>query len=405
MSDYNERFICPICNSCDCIKILEFNSVPILQNVIIESQEEASAFFKDIVSLYFCRNCNNLFNNAFKDYKLYGIKYDNSQNSSDSFMKHMNSVKEFVKANVILEGKQILEIGCGQGDFLKLLSEDISCECFGFDPSFKQNNNEFNNIKFFKEFFDKNALERFEEKFDLIIMRHLIEHIQYPNEMLDFLHESLDDDGKMYIEIPDLDYIVENNSFFDIIYEHCNYYNIDSISNLLRMHNFEIISIQYSFMNQYLCLIAQKSKKHENEDESVYNSQNKLEESLLGFAQNADLIIQRVSKFVMDKSKLGKVCLWGAGAKGMMCCNIFDLENKYIDSVVDIRENKENTYIAGTGHVVINPQEILSREIKFIIILNRNYACEITDVIKTIDSSIEVFNIDDIISGVDTPVF
>ncbi len=405
MSDYNERFICPICNSCDCIKILEFNSVPILQNVIIESQEEASAFFKDIISLYLCRNCNNLFNNAFKDYKLYGIKYDNSQNGSDSFVKYMNSIKEFVKSNVILEGKQVLEIGCGQGDFLKLLSEDISCKCFGFDPSFKQNNQEFKNIKFFKEFFDKNVLDRFEEKFDLIIMRHLIEHIQYPNEILDLLQESLDDDGKIYIEIPDLDYIIENNSIFDIIYEHCNYYNIESISNLLIMHNFEIISIQYSFMNQYLCLIAQKTKKSDKEDKLLCKSQSKLEKSLIGFAKSTDSIIQIVSKFIIDKSSLGKLCLWGAGAKGMMCCNIFDPDIKYIDSVVDIRENKQNTYIAGTGHIVIKPQDILSREIKFVIILNRNYACEITDVIKTIDSSIEVFNIDDIISSVDTLVF
>ena len=405
MSDYNEMCRCPICNSYDCIKILEFNSVPILQNVIIESQEEASAFFKDIVSLYFCRNCNNLFNNAFKDYKLYGIKYDNSQNGSDSFVKYMNSIKEFVKSNVILEGKQVLEIGCGQGDFLKLLSEDISCKCFGFDPSFKQNNQEFKNIKFFKEFFDKNVLDRFEEKFDLIIMRHLIEHIQYPNEMLDFLHESLDDDGKMYIEIPDLDYIVENNSFFDIIYEHCNYYNAKSISNLLRKHDFEIVSIQYSFMKQYLCLIVQKAKKSNKEDKILFKSQSNTEESLIGFAKNTDSIIQTVSKFIINKCSLGKLCLWGAGAKGMMCCNIFDPDKKYIDSVVDIRENKRNTYIAGTGHIVIKPQDILSREIKFVIILNRNYACEIAAMIKNIDSSVEVFNIDDIISGVDIQLF
>lgn len=398
MSNYNVKYRCPLCNGFDCIKILEFENVPILQNVILESQEEASAFLKDSISLYLCKNCNNLFNNAFKDYKLYGIKYDNSQNNSDSFIKYMNNVIEFVKANTILDGKQILEIGCGQGDFLKLLSKDIACECFGFDPSFKQNSQEFKNIKFFKEFFDKNAIERFEEKFDLIIMRHIIEHIQYPGEMLDFLQESLEEKGKIYIEIPDLDYIVENNSFFDIIYEHCNYYNAESISNLLKKHNFEIISIQYSFMNQYLCLIAQKSKKPDNQDKILYNSQHKLEESLLGFAQNADSIIQRVSKFIMDKSKLGKVCLWGAGAKGMMCCNIFDLDNKYIDSVVDIRENKHNTYIAGTGHVVIKPQEILSRKIRCVIILNRNYACEIVAMIKNIDLSIEIFEIDDIIN-------
>ena len=148
MSNYNVKYRCPLCNGFDCIKILEFENVPILQNVILESQEEASAFYKDIISLYLCRNCNNLFNNAFKDYKLYGIKYDNSQNGSDSFVKYMNSIKEFVKSNVILEGKQVLEIGCGQGDFLKLLSEDISCKCFGFDPSFKQNNQEFKKWRF-----------------------------------------------------------------------------------------------------------------------------------------------------------------------------------------------------------------------------------------------------------------
>jgi len=96
--------------------------------------------------------------------------------------------------------------------------------------------------------------------------------------------------------------------------------------------------------------------------------------------------ISKIKK-IADKKK---IAVWGAGSKGMTFVNMFDSNKKYIDCVIDINVKKNKHFIPGTGHLIINPQEIKSRKIDDIIIMNPNYKNEILNTINKMNIKIDL---------------
>ena len=62
-------------------------------------------------------------------------------------------------------------------------------------------------------------------------MRHVLEHVQNPYKFLSML-KTVFCNAKVYIEVPNYDWIVANKTFFDITYEHVNYFSQVSLKKL-----------------------------------------------------------------------------------------------------------------------------------------------------------------------------
>ena len=56
-------------------------------------------------------------------------------------------------------------------------------------------------------FFDSKS---FASKFDLVVLKHTLEHIKYPKEFLGDVFNVVADDGFLYIEVPSLDVCMDN---------------------------------------------------------------------------------------------------------------------------------------------------------------------------------------------------
>jgi ubiquinone/menaquinone biosynthesis C-methylase UbiE len=63
------------------------------------------------------------------DYTKASKTYDNTRNSDDFILDIMNSKGMFEK------NKNILDFGCGTGNYLKKISEKYLCNCYGVEPS------------------------------------------------------------------------------------------------------------------------------------------------------------------------------------------------------------------------------------------------------------------------------
>ena len=72
------------------------------------------------LNLAVCKECEFVFNQTFDFSKLkYGIQYDNTQDYSPFFTKHVSTlVKNLINGKKIKNSK-IVEIGCGKGAFLR----------------------------------------------------------------------------------------------------------------------------------------------------------------------------------------------------------------------------------------------------------------------------------------------
>ncbi len=107
----------------------------------------------------------------------------------------------------ITNASRILEIGCGEGGNLKPFL-DRACSCVGIDLNEKQIENA---KEFFKDHINVSKLELiFEDiynvkrdfKFDVIMLRDVIEHIHNQEKFMKFLTRFLSDNGIVFFAFP-----------------------------------------------------------------------------------------------------------------------------------------------------------------------------------------------------------
>jgi len=133
--------------------------------------------------------------NNFKDWKDYYQAYQKSL-AEDYYIPFL------LNSNIEINDRDILEIGCGNGGFIEGFSSH-SDKCVGFD--LKNLNWETDKVKFYSlDVFDEKLSEKIDSRFDLIILRDVVEHLD--NKKMDILFDQikllLKDDGAVLITFP-----------------------------------------------------------------------------------------------------------------------------------------------------------------------------------------------------------
>ena len=116
----------------------------------------------------------------FKDWKSYYLSYQETL-ASNYYIPYLND------NNIEINNKKILEIGCGNGGFIKAFSK-YSPNCTGFD--IKNLNWDDDELRYLHlNIFDENFDSQISDNFDIIILRDVIEHID--NDLNDLLFKKI----------------------------------------------------------------------------------------------------------------------------------------------------------------------------------------------------------------------
>lgn len=136
------------------------------------------------------------------------------------------------------KNKTILEVGCGNAHTLVRL-RNKGHSCVGIEPGFNRwDMIEDKDIKIYKDVF---ANVKLNEKFDVVILEHLLEHIPNPVDFLLQINSLMTENGLLFIETP-------NSKNYYQIYdmhrndEHLFWYNSKNLVNLLNKGKFVNIS-------------------------------------------------------------------------------------------------------------------------------------------------------------------
>lgn len=300
----------------------------------------------------------------------YDDNYQNSQAHSNFFYDHMKSVLEVLKKH-FPEKSRVVEVGCGKGDFMELIQSDDYFQAIGYDAAY-----EGDNPRIHKRYLSSADTI----KADLIVLRHVLEHIQAPHQFLSML-KNIFGNAKVYIEVPNYDWITENQAFFDITYEHVNYFSQRALAILF---DNPPIAVGLCFRDQYQYIIA--------DIDSLSN--NFAQQYEKGEWQNIDfeLLFPSLQNKISDIENLliegGVAYLWGAATKGCMflvhCAN----QNKLLDKirfVIDVNPNKCGKYLPGSLIPIKAREEFFNQanDGDLLIIANPNYQQEIIEEVKT----------------------
>jgi SAM-dependent methyltransferase len=364
---------CPVCESNDTFLFLKKNNQPIHQQLINKTPEEARNIMRDDLHLVVCNECSFIFNKAFDLGKMkYGIQYDNNEDSSSGFQSYLDGLVQTIIHENKIQNCTIVEVGCGKGKFLRQLVEKGNNIGYGFDPSYKGPLTELNGrLNFKREYYDKKFSNI---KTDVVLSRHVIEHIPDPMEMLKAIRKTLENsqNAKVFFETPTVLWTLKNNAVWDFGYEHCSYFTPESLTTLFQLADFRVDNVKTVFGGLYIWLEASF-----HGDGVIHKNPNEISNLAKQFAMNEAYHWNKWKEIVLNLSSEGKVALWGAGRKCVVFANTIDPDRKYIDGIIDIDPNKQDTYLTGTGHETFNYTDIEKRGITSAIIMNPYYINEI----------------------------
>jgi hypothetical protein len=210
---------------------------------------------------------------------------------------------------------------------------------------------------------------------DIVVGRHVIEHVAEPAVLLRRIRLALapNPEGRLYLETPGIEWILENVAIWDLFYEHASYFSQRSLGNALAIAGFQLRSLERVFGEQYLWATAAPAP-------ASPEVQSPSEDDLAGLARFAAREASEIRywrEHVEAWAAAGGVAVWGAGAKGATFLHLVDPDRARIAVVVDLHPNKQGRYVAGTGHIVSAPHGDVLRAVRSVIVMNPNYRTEV----------------------------
>lgn len=328
--------------------------LPIFQNRMYDTVGLARACPKGDVSLMEDHQTGLVHNSAFRqDFMVYDGHYQNEQAVSPSFRKHLQMVASIVGRS--MGRSSLVEVGCGKGYFLEMLSGD-GFEITGFDPTY-----EGENPRVLRQYFQTGVGIRASG----LILRHVLEHIQDPYGFLFQLKEA-NGGGKIYIEVPCFDWIREHRAWFDIFYEHVNYFRLADFQRMFGT----VIESGRLFGDQYLFVVAELATLRAPRIDLRDRARLPADFTRSLPAPNSAQPNRRIRR---------RSVIWGGASKGVTFALLKERAGQPVDAVIDINPAKQGKFLPATGLLVQSPTEVLATLPigSEIYVMNSNYLEEV----------------------------
>lgn len=376
------NYPCPSCSAEQMVRFYQVKDVPVHSVILVPTRERALSFPKGNIELGFCRVCGFITNMAF-DAALqdYSGDYESTQAFSATFNRFHHNLATSLIDRYDLHEKDVIEIGCGQGEFLTMLCELGSNRGVGFDPAYVSEHGagQFanGNISFIPDYYSEKYADF---KGDFVCCKMTLEHIHNTAEFVGTVRRAVgsDEDTVIFFQVPNARYVFGDLAFWDIYYEHCSYFSQGSMARLFRRVGFDIINLWTDYDDQYLMIEARPGRGEGSTTLPQENDMEALSEEVAYFAANYRPLLDKWRTDIASMRAEGRrVVLWGGGSKAVSFLTTLGLGLDMIEYAVDINPNKAGTFLAGMGQETVPPDFLIGYKPDTVIIMNPIYFDEI----------------------------
>lgn len=360
---------CPLCRATDAILSVHRDAIPVLQNVVYPTAAAARAAPQGRFDLATCTSCGFSWNAGFDPAAItYDETYDNHVASPVFDAYYADLAQMLIDRFGITDGT-IYDIGCGKGEFLRIFARLApNVRCIGIDPSctpVNEGNFELRRTRFERSVFDGQA--------QLVLLRHVLEHIDTPRDFLASLRQSIPD-APIFVEVPDLDWILSAEAFWDFCYEHCNYFTLQSLAAMLGAAGFTLVEQRRSFGNQYQWAIATPG--------DAVAPAGGLGKAAVAALQTYVAGESRALDHLRARAEVG-IAIWGMATKGVLLATLLGAE--LVIAGIDMNRRKQGHHAAGSGTLIRGPEALAELPAGVtVVVMNPNYLAEISATIASV---------------------
>lgn len=345
--------------------ILEYENMPgVAQNFPDEDSLEKDKGIP--LNVYQCQNCGLI---QLTDEPVFYYKDVIRASAVSDEMKEFRSryFKDFVD-KYHLNGKKVIEIGTGKGEFLSLM-EQVGVQAFGIEHC-KESVEvcSKSGLKVFEGYVGQADYEIPQAPFDGFFIMNFLEHIPEPDVFLQGICNNLAEGAAGLVEVPNTDMILKNFMFSEFMLDHLMYFTKDTLTHLLEQNGFEVLECN-SVWHDY-CLAAVVRKRTPLDLTEFYKRQNE--------------ITGQIHEFIASNAVQGrKTAVWGAGHQALAVMALADLKGK-VEFVVDSAVFKQNKYTPGTHIPIVSPEALSeqSSEVGAVLIMAASYSDEVARIVR-----------------------
>lgn len=332
-----------------------------------KTYEEAKNAPRYPMDFYICCYCGHVWNIKF-DYAKVPYEEDSNlmYNNGESWKTHLESLAQWLYKTYNIQDKTIIDIGAGDGDFLNIIKQQykgMNTRCIAFEPGIESTTCNRKGLEVCADYFiPDNDIQKF--KPDILIARHVLEHMQNPQDFVAKIAYYADVNRAypiFFVEVPCIEKALNTYRITDFLYEHVSNFTQRSLRMMFE-------SVGWKTYDEFL----------------AYD-----DEVAIWVGQPKSLPFQRAKAFrdhtwdavinIQSKVKTGSIAFWGGTGKGAAFLNAYNLTgNRVVDS--DIR--KVGRFVPGTGQEIEHADSLLENPVDMIMITTRWRAKDIYNEIK-----------------------
>ncbi len=351
--------LCPACGYQIAVPFYAGGRQPFATLAWPESTSQARGMERHELNFVRCIDCGHVFNASFDYRKVpYSERPNRMFNRGRFWAEAVSAVRDRLAAR-LPRTPVVVEIGYGDGAFLAALQQTRPAGRYiGFDPHGCQVNDtglDLRNTLFVPE----THIGKIRP--DLIISRHVLEHLQNPLGFLQaitFAAAGAGYEPALYLEVPCIDRALETGRTEDFYYEHNSQFTTESFIRMMERCSAVMETIGHCYNGEVLYALAHCKPRPEH---SRHAAQAR---AFLEHARQAGKTIQlQLASLVIS----GKgVAIWGGTGKSAAFMNAYGVDGERFPIVVDSDAGKAGTFVPGTGQLirtrdwlVENPAEVI----------------------------------------------
>ena len=263
-----------------------------------------------------------------------------------------------------LQGKRLLEIGCGRGEYLALFAEaGVSAHGLEYGAAAVED--------CLAQGLD--AMQGFIEQpqqtlpcapSDAFATLNFLEHWPDPRASLRGIANNLREGAIGLVEVPNFDMILRHNLFTEFISDHICYYTRETLTTLLQICGFEVVSCDAVWHDYILSAVVRKRSSCD----------------ISGFSASRASLQQALDGFIKRHAAQG-VAIWGAGHQSLATIALLELAD-HIRYVVDSAPFKQDKFTPASHLPIVAPEHLKREPVGAIIVMAASYSDEVARTIR-----------------------
>ena len=278
-----------------------------------------------------------------------------------------------------LRGSRVIELGCGEGDYLALM-EEAGGEAWGMEHGAEAlTAARAAGRRVIAGHLDDSPLEVPGAPYAGFFCMNYLEHMPLPAEYLRRAARFLTEDAWGLVEVPSFEMIRRKDMYAEFIQDHLSYFTEESFRFLLNGSGFEVVSLEEIWYGYILSAVVRRRRSR----------------AFTGMEKKLEELRQQVRAYLNRQKVAGKrVAAWGAGHQALVNLALLEMGDA-LECVIDSAPFKQDRYTPATHIPVVSPAILNAGGIDTVIVMAGGYNDEIRGILEREYPRVEIAVLDE----------